>query len=505
MDYKLLRGCSRSTAAKNERGRYMSTVVKMLLLALVGAILGVSPSFAGPVHAEFVKGPFKTGEEVTMVCLGCHDKQAGDFMKTTHWKWKGTPNHVKGLEKSKKEYGKANMINAFCTSIQGGKDGLVHEACGKCHAGYGWTRTDFDFSNKGRVDCLVCHAQKGNYQRASKGCDVDMKSMDKGTMNLELAAQSVGAPTRKNCGYCHFFSGGADAVKLPGMDSSQEKPPREQDVHMGTKASGGQDMTCQACHTAKDHQISGASSTMPHFDSRVNCEQCHTGAKAPHQKSGNGKILNKHLATVACQTCHIPFFAKAQATKMSWKWSDVGKDLKAEEQFDKETFAKKKGSFTWGMHVKPAYAWSNGQINRYMVGDKIKDPNKPVIMSRPVGNIKDKTAKIYPYKLFTGDQPMDAKFKYLSIFQQYESLWIDYNWDKALKAGAEGSGLPYSGKFQFVNTATYIAAQHEVSPKEEALQCGECHMGGSRMDWKALGYKGDPMKTGGRFEKPARK
>ena len=471
------------------------TVIFVFMVTLMAA----SWAMAGTDHAEFVKGPFKSGEQVTKVCLQCHDKQAGDFMKTTHWKWKGTPNHVKGMEKSKKEYGKANMINAFCTSVQGGKDGMVHEACGKCHAGYNWTRTNYDFTNKTNIDCLVCHARKGNYQRSASFCTVDTKSMDKGVMNLDLAAQSVGLPERKNCGYCHFFGGGADAVKSAGLESTLEKPDKKQDVHMGTKASGGQDMTCQACHTAKDHKISGASSMMAHYDSRVNCDQCHTGAKAPHQKSMNGKILNNHLAAVACQTCHIPFFAKAQATKMSWKWSDVGKDIKAEEQFDKETFVKKKGSFTWGMQVKPAYAWSNGQIERYMVGDKIKDPGKPVIMSRPAGDIKDKTAKIYPYKLYTGNQPMDTKFKYLSIFQQYKSLWDDYNWDKALKAGAEGAGLPYSGKYQFVNTVTYIAVEHEVSPREETLQCGECHMGGTRMNWKELGYKGDPMKVGGRL------
>ena len=46
-----------------------------------------------------------------------------------------------------------------------------------------------------------------------------------------------------------------------------------------------------------------------------------------------------------------------------------------------------------------------------------------------------------------------------------------------------------------------ISASHEVSPKEDAVQCGECHMGGKRMDWKELGYKGDPMKIGGRVVK----
>ena len=468
-------------------------------LSLVVSIFTASHLFAAEDHSQHIKGPFKTGSDVTKVCLECHEKQASDFMKTTHWNWKGTPNHVKGLEKSSKLYGKANMINAFCTSIEAGKDGIVHETCGKCHAGYGWTKTDYDFSKKENVDCLICHSQKGNYSRSNFDCDIDMKAMEKGSMDLELSAKSVGTPTSKNCGYCHYFGGGGDAVKHAGLDSTLEKTTKKHDVHMGSKASGGQDMTCQACHKTKEHKIGGASSMMAHYDSRVACIDCHSGKMAPHQKSKNGVILNGHLASIACETCHIPLFNKAQATKMSWKWSDVGKDLTADEQFDKETFMKKKGSFTWGMNVTPVYAWSNGQITRYMVGDKIKDTSKPVVMTAPVGSIKDSRAKLYPYKLYTGDQPMDSKYRYLNIFQQYKSLWDDYEWDKALKGG---SGiLPYSGKYEFVKTVSYIGVSHEVAPKEDAVQCGECHMGGKRMNWKELGYKGDPMKLGGRILK----
>lgn len=469
---------------------------KITFIIALLSLLGGAVAHGGEDHAALVNGTFKAGSDVTRVCLECHEKEAKDFMKTTHWNWKGTPNRVKGLEKSSKEYGKANMINAFCTSIQGGKDGMVHEACGKCHAGYGWTRTNYDFSKKENVDCLICHAQKGNYSRSNFDCEVDMKSMEKGTMDLTLAAKSVAKPTRKNCGYCHFFGGGGDAVKHAGLDSTLEKSGKKHDVHMGSKASGGQDMTCQACHRTKEHKIAGASSMMAHYDERVACIDCHSGDRAPHKKSKNSAILNGHLAAVACETCHIPVFAKAQATKMSWNWSDVGKELKAEEQFDKETFLKKKGSFTWGMNVVPVYAWSNGMIERYMLGDKVKDPSKPVFMTRPVGSISDRKAKIFPYKYYTGDQPMDAKYGYLSVFQQYKSLWDDFDWNKALKNGSDV--LPYSGKYRFVKTVSYISASHEVAPKEDALQCGECHLGGKRMDWKALGYKGDPMQAGGR-------
>lgn len=484
---------------KGWKGLYSVIAASLLMTA--------AQSFAAVDHSGFVKGPFKDGREVTKVCLECHEKQAADVMKTTHWTWKGTPNHVKGMEKSTAQWGKANMTNAFCTTVGGGENGLAREFCDRCHAGYGWTRNNnFDANDKTRVDCLVCHAQKGNYSK-SLGGEVDKKAMEKGSLNLDLAATSVGKPTLKNCGYCHFYGGGGDAVKHAGLDSTLEAATKKQDVHMAKKEKGGQGLLCQDCHATKEHKIAGASAQLAHYDARVNCEDCHD---APHAKSKNKVILDRHTASVACQTCHIPVFNKMQATKMAWNWSDVGKDIKAEEEFDKETFAKHKGTFKWGQNVVPVYAWYGGSINRYLPGDKIADPSKPVIMTAPVGSIADKGSKIYPYKYYTGDQPMDSKFKYLNSFQQYKSLWVDYNWEKALVEGAKGTGLPYSGKYQFVKTVSYIPVQHEVSPKEDALQCGECHMGGPRMNWKALGYKGDPMLVGGRpvakaAVKPAKK
>jgi hypothetical protein len=34
--------------------------------------------------------------------------------------------------------------------------------------------------------------------------------------------------------------------------------------------------------------------------------------------------------------------------------------------------------------------------------------------------------------------------------------------------------------------------QTPVAPKAEALKCNDCHGKDGRMDWKALGYVGDP-------------
>ncbi len=86
------------------------------------------------------------------------------------------------------------------------------------------------------------------------------------------------------------------------------------------------------------------------------------------------------------------------------------------------------------------------------------------------------------------------------MFRVWKALWSDYNWEKALTLGSKESGLPYSGKYDFINTIYYIAAKHEVAPKAKALTCNDCHFN-QRMDWKALGYPDDPALVGGRFTK----
>lgn len=469
--------------------------MKAISPSLISAAMLLAASFAwasATDHTQYVKGPFKSGEDVTKTCLQCHDKQADDFIKTPHWKWKGIPRTVKGMENSKEEYGKSNMINNFCISIQGGEKCANEEFCSKCHPSYGWKDSTFNFKDKMKIDCLVCHAREGNYRKGLAG-EPDRRLMEQGKMSLTKAAQSVGSPTRDNCGVCHFFGGGGDAVKHGDLDSTMAKPTREHDVHMG----GYLDMSCQGCHATKDHRISGASTFLATNDGRVACADCH---RDPHKNSPEGKALSKHLPTVACQTCHIPAFARGQATKMSWDWSELGKDIEPQEQYGKEDYAKHKGRFIWEMNVTPTYAWYNGQIERYMKGDKVSDASKTVYISRPVGSIKDTNAKIFPFKVHKGKQPMDSAFRYLLVPQTYKGVWEHFDWEKGLVDGAKGSGLPYSGKFQFVSTAFYGSINHEVAPKDQALKCKDCHMGGKRLDWKALGYAGDPMRSGSRFE-----
>jgi hypothetical protein len=70
-------------------------------------------------------------------------------MQTSHWTWE-IEQEINGNGKVNR--GKKNAINNFCISINGN-----WARCTSCHIGYGWKDAGFDFSDRNRVDCLVCH------------------------------------------------------------------------------------------------------------------------------------------------------------------------------------------------------------------------------------------------------------------------------------------------------------------------------------------------------------
>jgi hypothetical protein len=61
-------------------------------------------------------------------------------------------------------------------------------------------------------------------------------------------------------------------------------------------------------------------------------------------------------------------------------------------------------------------------------------------------------------------------------------------------------GLPYSGQYGFTETHMIWPLSHTVENSDEALVCAACHSEDGRLDWQALGYAGDPVEWGGRFQ-----
>jgi octaheme c-type cytochrome (tetrathionate reductase family) len=448
-------------------------------------------------HSKFkeLQREFKTGPELTRACLSCHTEAAGQIHRTKHWKWEYlNPDTGQAL-------GKKTILNNFCISIASN-----YASCTSCHVGYGWKDAKFDFTSQENVDCIVCHDTTGNYRKPPglagnvvtsdtefpPGSGKIIKAID-----LTKIAQKVGKTSRDTCGACHFNGGGGDGVKHGDLDSSMAAPDKELDVHMDA---AGLDFTCATCHKTSSHDVAGSRYTPTAKDAKgahlrgaaasgnpATCVSCH-GA-GPHKSEAR---LNEHAAKVACQTCHIPTFARGGvATKMTWDWSTAGqRDAKGQpitrkDEKGRVTYESRKGDFTLAENVKPEYAWFNGEVKYTLLTDKIEKSGRPTRINALGGSPADGKSMIWPMKVFRGSQPYDPVNKTLitphTAGDDATGFWKNLDWDKAIPVGMTDSGAPYSGTFEFIRTEMSWPITHMVAPKEKALGCTDCHAANGRL------------------------
>jgi Ni/Fe-hydrogenase subunit HybB-like protein len=410
--------------------------------------------------------------EVTSRCLVCHENTGADILKTAHWNWQGPTSALSGKEHSK-DIGLKSTIDNYDISLA--PNPAMTSAF---HIGGPPTGNGGD--DPAKIDCLVCHDTTGLYKRG----------MDTAWLDAKTVAENIGRPSRANCGACHFYGGGGAGVKNGDLSPAMVRPKPEDDTHMGKV-----DMRCQDCHATEKHQIAG------HIDD--------------------------HVKAIACETCHIPQFARSHPTQLSVDFSTAGKDGVAPKlQFNRPTYDKRYGTRTWGQDVVPVYRWFDGTRQTYLLGDKI-DPSKPVVLNAPLGEKQNIQARIYPFKVHQAVQPYDAERNILAAVKFEDGLWKDYDWTKAVADGMAAVGQSFSGKVGFVKTEMYSSVHHEVAPAKESLGCADCHAArnvtcvrchtnaagmnqpehtkkvypgtSDRFDFKALGYEGDPAVTGGRF------
>ena len=496
--------------------------MKKHLLPALALVCALASQAAGGTHA-FITGPFTSGPDVTKTCRQCHEEETKQFMKTVHWTW----SKKQTVNGKAMEYGKKNALgNSFCSALPSN-----WPACTSCHAGYGWSEAAFDYSKAENVDCLICHDTSGSYKKIPSAAGHPVYPGEKREfppgkvwepVDLVAAARSVDRPNRAACGNCHFYGGGGDGAKHGDLDSSLANPTAEIDIHMGKHQ-----LTCESCHQAAGHDVKGeAISVSPGSGPRaMACTDCHR--RDVHKSAA----LNMHVKKVACQTCHIPTFAKGVATVMSWDWSTAGRDLKPreakqeakeqkkegkdakareatkegaakpeeakQEPLTEKQYDKMKGDLVLGKNLSPTLFWYNGSVERALLGQKI-DPDKVVQLTAPRGDRKDPESKIFPFKVMTGRQAYDAQHKTLAVVNFYgpesseSAYWVKWDWNKAIEAGMKAAGQPYSGKYGFVDTTMVWSLNHMVAPKEKALRCPDCHIENGRIPWKSLGYPKDP-------------
>ncbi len=447
-------------------------------------------SFSTTDHSKLkaLQKDFNSGPEVTKACLECHNEAGHQFKKNKHWTW--DYKHPK----TGQHLGKSVLVNNFCTNARG-NEGM----CAQCHAGYNMTDSDFDFDNEENMDCLVCHESTGTYYKTptsqgNKACSIMFEGKD--PIDWKKVAQSVSMPGRNNCGKCHFYGGGGDNVKHGDLSSVLFDPPKDIDVHMSSE---GENFSCVSCHVGEGHEWSGSRYEMLVHDEKgigkpgatrevASCESCHSASPHP-VKNVTGIKLNSHTAKVACETCHIPAIARGGvATEVDWDWQTMGRlkdgegyKLKEYTQGDghhRATYKSIKGSFTYAEDLEPMYAWFDGTM-KYTTIDTKFDASKPVDINYFSGSYDDPGSRIYPFKKMHTTQPYDKgnnTLVYMSLWGETDAaLWGNYDFGLSIEEGMKKSGIPYSGEWGFLETYSYWPVNHMVAPKEDALECTECH------------------------------
>ena len=429
-------------------------------------------------HTENLAGPYDNVQQIIEECLLCHEDAGDAVLQSNHWNWLSS--NLASPELNVNGEKKHIPINNFCLAVSG-----KEKDCATCHLPFNGKDESFDFDSAENIDCLVCHEQTGTYVQ------VKFES-DSGNANVDLLAiaQSVAKPTNKNCGSCHFRGIGGVMVESGAMDMSLDEPTEETDFHLGSLGFG-----CIDCHEASNHNISPKTET---GESPVACENCHDAA--PHEK----ELLNKHYAAVACQTCHIPTYARTEPSIVQWDWSKAGQDVESSsDEFGEVSYLKSKGEFTWSQNIKPEYYWSNGTLKYYELGEKV-EKNKSVDLNKPDGKISDAKSKISPYKVVKVKQPYDPVNKYLIIPKIYgeDGYQATFNWVSASEKGMKFVNLEFSGSVDFIEAKMCWPINHMVMSSENALKCTSCHGKGGEglLKWKELGYPDDPIKKGGRVK-----
>lgn len=409
------------------------------------------------------------------------------------------------------------------------------------------------------MDCLVCHDTTGSYDKIPTGAGKPSPKVD-----LEYVAKNVGPPSRNNCGNCHFSGGGGDNVKHGDLSNALRYPKRNCDIHMGGynftctechkttnhkipgrssyRAAGQGAKKCVDCHTEKPHY--GDSLLYHHLNKHcrhVACNTCHSPIYAKCQPT---KVWwDWSVAGNKTRQVH-----KDQYGMPDYHWK-------------KGTFEWKKyaqPSYAWyNGYMQRTLAGEKVELKGKVVdpeaSKQAKQQGEYIHLSHPVGSKKDPDSKISPFKIMRGVQGVDPKNRLVLVPHLFPygkndqtAYWKNLNWQKTYHEGMQAMDLPYSGKYVWARTDMYWPIEHEVLPQELALGCTNCHQSltkgqtcgrchkknraadfeelannkdrfkkmqkkgwqvehliqeGNYLDFKALGYEGDPIIHGGRFEK----
>ncbi|MGZ8463383.1 MAG: cytochrome C [Candidatus Deferrimicrobiaceae bacterium] len=431
-------------------------LIVLSLLAVAGAS-AQAKEHPGKTYIE------KNGYKGPSTCetRGCHPGTAKMFLGTVHWKHASPVSNVDNLDPGK-EYGMKNRIYTMCNgndivnnlkeippSLKTGKTKFT--GCNTCHPGDHIS----DVGSTGpaaeaAIDCLLCHSSAYDFRQRNPFKDGKGRIV-MGQDRSVKAAMAVGKPGVKNCMVCHEAAGGGVLIKR-GFSFTRE-----------TDAHAGKGMVCVDCHGAKDHKIpTGYDPNNWASDGvRVACADCH--GEKPHADEDT----NRHVARIACQTCHIPRTGGATAKDFT-RWTQ------GEDGFFEPTTLRKEENET-----TPVYAWYNKTVRNetHFIG--------------PKGSREERESRIYPFKIFEGKAYFDKKTGML-LSMDFAPPMATGNTLAGVASAAKTLGIESYDPVPGWQTV-YFGSSHLVT-KEKALSCANCHVPNGALNFKSLGYTDEEIR-----------
>lgn len=436
-------------------------------------------------------------------CIACHSDAGSEVLNSMHGSWIGDTPNVPNITGAA---GKWGQTNNYCTDPQ-----LADFACLKCHVSLvapldaqgkvDMSKTKLTAPD---MDCLQCHqtnyfatfmpvaSTATSYYSCADGAthvyqtplpEADGKIHK--AMRLDLApgqtalslARTPHRPNNATCvSKCHAAAGGGDGIKRGDISSAMVDPTTAVDVHLSS--AGTAKLTCTSCHSSTDaqgksnHQIPGRGNDMRGEDlgsAIKTCVTCH-----PTMDDGNGHALagvrgepDRHVAHVACTSCHIDSFGKGISTEMTRDWTaPVWSAAGCEGQ------GAYVGATTKGANVVPEFRFWNSTswvFDRNGADGLTTDPiDGGLAMSYPLGGIND---KLYPFKVHTSKNPIDGSsgktnFDVLKMF-------MTGCFDEAAVSGL--SYIGETGAYTWSNNKAFQLITHGVAPATTAGNCTKCH------------------------------
>jgi hypothetical protein len=437
-----------------------------------------------PANASLVWNGYGT-------CLTCHRTQSTDMYQGVHYQWTASGAKMTTGTASQGKMDSltgSSALNAYCINIMGG-----WKACGACHAGTGEkpvaTSTPTD-AQLGAIDCLMCHKNNtiatpyARTRNATTGLFEPNAGID---MNNVL--RTAVKPVRSNCLGCHAKAGGGDAVKRGDIALANGTTADSlYDVHMATSRGN---LSCQACHTYTLHKVAGRGSDLRPLDSTkaLTCSSttCHPTKNS--LTSGHSTVdTNHHMTRVACQTCHLPKYAKNANDTTATEATETNRTWEANEW--NTTLLRYEPLPTKANDLMPKYAFWNGtswgnNLTNVAVIDPVTGYYK---ISRPNGAINDAAGtKLYPFKYKTAQQPLDTTNGQL-IALNTATFFATGNYNQAVLDGLANMGRT-GDAWKTVTTDEYQVLNHQIPPASgNVLACADCHKNTTRMNLPAMGY-----------------